>query len=189
MPHALFIVTLGIAAVLFALLEIQIEGPHGWAASLPTWRVDNRWTRLFYSSKPLTGYHLYTQLFALALVHLPFALRMAPLTWRMEARVLSFFILFWVLEDFLWFLLNPAFGLKRFRPENICGTHPNGGGSCHAIIGFSFPSAFSSIASAMRIRQAKMFVLSASASGALIVSADPQHRCPMPSWQSRGFGE
>jgi hypothetical protein len=119
MPHALFIVTLGIAAVLFALLEIQIEGPHGWAASLPTWRVDNRWTRLFYSSKPLTGYHLYTQLFALALVHLPFALRMAPLTWRMEARVLSFFILFWVLEDFLWFLLNPAFGLKRFRPENI----------------------------------------------------------------------
>ena len=62
MSHALFILALGITAVLFALLEIQIEGPNGWASSLPTWRVENRWTRLFYSSKPLTGYHLYTKL-------------------------------------------------------------------------------------------------------------------------------
>ena len=119
MPHALFILALFISATLFALVEIQVEGPNGWAASLPTWRVENRWTRLFYSAKPLTGYHLYTQLFTLAIIHLPFGLGMVPLTWRMEARVLSFFILFWVLEDFLWFLLNPAFGLKRFRPENI----------------------------------------------------------------------
>jgi hypothetical protein len=63
MPHALFIVTLAIAATLFALVEIQIEGPNGWAARLPTWQVENRWTRLFWSAKPLTGYHLYTQLF------------------------------------------------------------------------------------------------------------------------------
>ena len=26
-------------AFLFALLEIQIEGSHGWAANLPTWRL------------------------------------------------------------------------------------------------------------------------------------------------------
>ena len=117
MPHMLFIITLAIAATLFALLEIQIEGPDGWAASLPTWRVRNQWTRLFYSSKVLTGYHLYLQLFTLTLIHLPFGLGMVPLTWLMEARVLSFFILFWVLQVFLWFLLNPAFGLKRFQPE------------------------------------------------------------------------
>lgn len=24
----------------FAMTEIQIEGPHGWATSLPTWRIE-----------------------------------------------------------------------------------------------------------------------------------------------------
>jgi len=119
MMHLMFFVTLFIFSALFALAEIQIEGPHGWAASLPTWRVSNRWTHLFYSAKPLTGYHLYTQLFAVVAVHLPFGLSLTPFTWRMEARQLSFLILFWVLEDFLWFLLNPAFGLKRFRREHV----------------------------------------------------------------------
>ena len=114
-----FIAVLMAASALFALVEIQIEGPNGWATSLPTWRVDNKWTRRFYSGKPLTGYHLYIQLFTLTSVHLPFAIGLLPLTWRAEARVLSFFILFWVLEDFLWFILNPAFGLKRFRAEHI----------------------------------------------------------------------
>jgi hypothetical protein len=28
-------------------------------------------------------------------------------------------LLFWVLEDFLWFVLNPAFGLRRFRRDAI----------------------------------------------------------------------
>jgi hypothetical protein len=119
MHHAIFVVSLAVVAGLFALVEIQIEGPNGWAASLPTWRIENRWTRRFYSAKPITGYHLYTQLFALAVVHLPFGLGLTPVTWRAEARILSFFILFWVLEDFLWFVFNPAFGIKRFRPQHI----------------------------------------------------------------------
>ena len=118
MPHAIFFLSLAVVAGLFALLEIHIEGPDGWAAKLPTWRIENRWTRLFFSAKPLTGYHLYTQLFSLAVVHLPFGLGLTPLTWPAEARVLAFFILFWVLEDFLWFVLNPAFRLRRFRPEH-----------------------------------------------------------------------
>ena len=102
---------------LFALVEIHIEGTDGWAAKLPTWRVQNRWTRLVYGSKPLTGYHLYVQLFVLVMSHAPLLLG-AP-SWRMEARVLAFFILFWIVEDFLWFVLNPAFGLRRFRKEHI----------------------------------------------------------------------
>jgi len=119
MPHLQFVIAVTVVATLFALAEIQIEGPHGWAVNLPAWRVENRWTRLFYSAKPLTGYHLYTQLFTLALIHLPFALGLVAWSGKMEARVLAFFILFWVVEDFLWFILNPAFGLKRFKREHI----------------------------------------------------------------------
>lgn len=107
------------AAVLFALVEVQIEGPNGWAVGLPTWRIDNKWTRLFWDKKPLTGYHLYLNLFMLLMVHLPFGLELVPFHWRLEARILSSFIAFWVVEDFAWFILNPAYGLKRFRKECI----------------------------------------------------------------------
>jgi hypothetical protein len=35
-------------AVIFAKVEIHIEGPHGWAAKLPTWRIEDHWLlRLF----------------------------------------------------------------------------------------------------------------------------------------------
>jgi hypothetical protein len=119
MTTILFFSFLFVLAALFALAEIQIEGPQGWAANLPTWRVKNRWTRLLYGAKPLTGYHLYLQLFLLVAVHLPFGMGLTPFTWRGEASALSFFILFWVLEDFLWFVFNPAFGLRRFKPEHI----------------------------------------------------------------------
>jgi hypothetical protein len=49
----------------------------------------------------------------------PFGLGLAPIPWGAETRVVSFFILFRVLEDFLWCLINPAFGLKRFRRQFI----------------------------------------------------------------------
>lgn len=117
--HLLFLAAVLGAAACFALLEIQIEGGRGWAAGLPTWRVETRWTRLVFGPRPLTGYHLYVHLFVAVAVHLPFLLSLAPLTLRAEARVLAFWILFWVVEDFLWFVLNPAFGLRRFRREHI----------------------------------------------------------------------
>lgn len=33
--------------------------------------------------------------------------------------MLSFFILFWILEDWLWFVLNPAYGIRKFRKEHV----------------------------------------------------------------------
>jgi hypothetical protein len=116
--HLVFAGTVAAAALLFALLEIQIEGSAGWASALPTWRVENRWTRLLFGQRALTGYHLYVHLFILVVVHLPYALALAPPSWAAEARILAFLALFWVLEDFLWFVLNPAYGLRRFTPEH-----------------------------------------------------------------------
>jgi hypothetical protein len=105
--------------LVFAQLEIEIEGPNGWAEKLPTWRINNRWTRLFYGARPLTGYHLWMQVFVLLMVHVPLVLRTENWSWGMELRVVSFFVLFWIAEDFLWFVMNPAFGIRRFRREHI----------------------------------------------------------------------
>jgi hypothetical protein len=40
-------------------------------------------------------------------------------TWQAELRILAFLVLFWIAEDFLWFVVNPAFGLSRFRRSDV----------------------------------------------------------------------
>jgi hypothetical protein len=119
MEHLGFAVTLFAAAAALALLEIEIEGDRGWASGLPTWRVQNRWTRVLLGSRALTGYHLYAHLFVLVMAHLPFGLGLVPFGWSAELRVVAFLILFWILEDFLWFVFNPAFGIRRFTREHV----------------------------------------------------------------------
>jgi hypothetical protein len=119
MSVVLFAIGVIASATVFALLEIQIEGANGWAERLPTWRIHNRFTRLFYGGRPLTGYHFYALLFIAVLSHVPFLIGVAPWTAAAELRVAAFVILFFIVEDFLWFVLNPAYGLKRFRRESV----------------------------------------------------------------------
>ncbi len=105
-----------LTAALLAEVEIQIEGKHGYAEKLPvTWKTDNKWVRLFFTG---TSYHLYMGLFLLALVHLPFLIGLA---WTIEREmlVLSFLAFMTVFEDFLWFVMNPHYGIRRSRRENI----------------------------------------------------------------------
>jgi hypothetical protein len=115
----LYVVYLLISALVLARLEIEIEGPHGWAEKLPTWRISNRWTRLLLGARPLTGYHFWLLIFVLLMVHVPMAVQTSSWSWGMELRVSSFYIFFWIVEDFLWFVINPAYGIRRFRPEHI----------------------------------------------------------------------
>ena len=119
MEHLIFVLFLLATAAIFASLEIQIEGHNGWASALPSWRIHNRWTRLLLGSRPLTGYHFYTHLFITALLHAPFALALVPFSWAAELRILAFFILLWLVEDFFWFVLNPRYGIRRFSAANV----------------------------------------------------------------------
>jgi hypothetical protein len=47
--------------------------------------------------------------------HLPFFM-LQQWSWRLEARAIASIALFWVSEDFLWFMLNPAYGWAGFSP-------------------------------------------------------------------------
>jgi hypothetical protein len=116
--HLAFFCAVLVCALLFALLEIQIEGGKGWAAALPTWRVENRWTRWIFSGRPLTGYHFYFHLFVFSILHTPYALALAEPSWAAEMRIIGFLTLFWIAEDFLWFVLNPSYGLSGFNPRD-----------------------------------------------------------------------
>jgi hypothetical protein len=119
MEHLIFGLFVIASAYTFARVEIEIEGPNGWAANLPTWRISNRWTKIFYGSRPLTGYHFWLQVFVAMISHAPFGLFLCPWSWRAEMRVIGFVIIFFLVEDFLWFVVNPAYGIRRFRREHI----------------------------------------------------------------------
>lgn len=112
-----------ILATVLAILEIQIEGEHGWAKNLPTWRPSkDTWYAKLYakimSGRELTGYHLTMFAFVLIIFHLPYVF---GLSFSLEhwLKTLSFFFMFIVLWDFLWFVLNPFHPLKNFKAEHI----------------------------------------------------------------------
>ncbi len=98
----------------FAKLEIAIEGDAGWAANLPTWRIEHHWLLdLFWGGRAMTGYHAWAFTLVALFFHFPLVFN-GDYSWNAEQRALASIMLFWVCEDFLWFVLNPAFGFVRF---------------------------------------------------------------------------
>ena len=102
-------------ALVLAHFEIQIEGPHGWAEKLPTWRWDSRAVRRWFG-KPVTGYHLCLVTLILLFLHVP---QLYGGSWEREADLLALFFLLTVTWDFLWFACNRHFGVGRFRKGQI----------------------------------------------------------------------
>jgi len=116
----LLLVGVGLLALFFANVEIQIEGADGWASKLPvTFRVEGHWAlNLFWGGRPLTGYHVWIFSFMLLVFHLPM-LFAGQWSVRLEARALGCVMAFWVVEDLLWFVLNPAYGWSRLVSRQV----------------------------------------------------------------------
>ncbi len=121
--HLAFVCVL---AALFAQVEIQIEGGAGWAANLPTWKkTPQEWPilQVIWGGRPMTGYHFFVFAFMALVFHLP-----VVFSWKwsvaVEARCLASIMMFWIVEDALWFAMNPAFDLKDFRPGAVAW-HPH----------------------------------------------------------------
>lgn len=104
-------------AFILALWEIQIEGKDGWAAKTPGWRIEKGWLVRITGGRPITGYHFYMIIFMIALVHLP--LFFVSWSWRLECLLIGFYLGMVLVEDFLWFVFNPYYGIKNFRKGKI----------------------------------------------------------------------
>ncbi len=113
-----FAVTLAFVLMLgafFAKLEIAIEGDAGWAANLPTWRIEHHWLLdLLWGGRAMTGYHAWAFSLVALFFHFPLVFS-GEYSVAAESRALGSLMVFWVCEDFLWFVFNPAFGLRKFH--------------------------------------------------------------------------
>jgi hypothetical protein len=105
-----------ILALIYALLEIQVEGKWGWAKLLPTFRI-NVFFRKLLGGKSLTGYHIYMLLLFIAIFHA--MLHEDAWSWKKEFQIFGLLSWFFVLEDVLWFIFNPHYTWKRFRKKQI----------------------------------------------------------------------
>lgn len=105
-------------ALAHALLEIQAEGKYGWAEKLPTRKFTGFFARIFSEHKYITGFHLATTTFIIVFAHLP-VFFVSPWTLGNEMLVVGFVLLHTAIEDFLWFVFNPHFGIHKFNRKHI----------------------------------------------------------------------
>ncbi len=108
--------------MIFAAVEIEVEGKHGWAEKTSTWFRTQGFAAKLYGflmgGKPLTGYHLFMFFLPLLAFHSHFVM---GVTWSPARELLVFAMYFaWLPTwDFLWFALNPYYGVKKFKKENV----------------------------------------------------------------------
>ncbi len=109
-----------LAAFVVAKLEIEVEGKYGWAAHLPTAKIDSKFIQLIFTSgtKPFTNYHLWLFLTVLVFLHLPFFVDPSFWSVPIELFLLGNYMLAMGIEDFLWFVFNPKFGIGKLNKEH-----------------------------------------------------------------------
>ena len=100
-----------------AEFEIQIEGGAGWAAELPTWRITIPAVTWIFGGRPVTGYHVFLVLFLFTIFHFP--LLFGRPSFEKEAKILWALAIVAVVWDFLWFALNPSYGMTRYGAQYV----------------------------------------------------------------------
>jgi hypothetical protein len=125
-------------AFILAWWEIQIEGKDGWAAKSPGWRTEKGWIMKLTGGRPVTGYHIFMTIFIIGILHLPLFFK--AWSWQFESLLLGFYVGMVLLEDFLWFVLNPYYGIKNFKRGKIWW-HKQWWGPVPAMYWFLFVSA------------------------------------------------
>ena len=109
-----------ILALVWAWLEIEIEGKYGWSEKTQTWYRYNPKSLVnkFLGGKPLTGYHIMVFGTALLVSHLPFVF---GLQWTLtnELWILSIHLTWTPLWDYLWFLCNPNYQMIAFKKNKV----------------------------------------------------------------------
>ena len=103
--------------LIIAKLEVNIEGKHGWARDLPTYRFSNWLSRIIIGKTQVTGYHVWLVVTIVMFLQFPFFMGF-PWSLALELQILGLLFIGVIVEDFFWFIWNPAFGVKKFSKQH-----------------------------------------------------------------------
>lgn len=112
-----------------SFLDMQVERKkgkmdYGWAKYLDCWRPKNpnslipRVYSFLMEGRELTGYHIAFFGGVFFWLHYPF-FKGFPWSLGEEFYTLSMFLLIMMFEDFLYFILNPDFGVRKFKHQFV----------------------------------------------------------------------
>ena len=99
------------------LIEIELEAAHGWCKNIPT-------------AKNVIGtftlYHIYMMIFMTVVISMIFiprfviACQTSEFTpWSAVCHFLFYLLAWFLIEDFLWFVLNPYYTIQKYTQKNI----------------------------------------------------------------------
>lgn len=123
-PNVTEIMFFNVLGTIWAALEVQIEGKYGWATELPT--------NKFFGTK-FTWYHVMMNCMVIMTVFMS-----VKWSWRVPYWISGLFLI----EDYMWFMINPHFGIKNYNSENVWwhswwGNQPSGNWISTAIMSIS----------------------------------------------------
>lgn len=111
-----------LVALLLALTEIEVEGRYGWSEKTQTWSKKFSLKKISFgkilSTRTLTGYHIFLNLFLFIFAHSPFVF-FREFSISAELQLLSTYLIWNIFWDFLWFIMNPYYGLSKFKPKSV----------------------------------------------------------------------
>ena len=85
------------------------EGKHGWARKFTGWRTK------IYKNYELTRYHFWVCF----LIFISQPLIIYGFNSQLLGIIISAWFLGWVIEDFLWFVVNPEFKFKDWNSKKV----------------------------------------------------------------------
>ena len=104
-----------LATTLYSLMEIEIEGKYGWMVKCPTPTVFKM------GGKNFTLYHIYMTGFIIMISLITSQITFSSINSIFQGIFLTSYYttLFLIVEDILWFILNPYFTLSKYSQKNI----------------------------------------------------------------------
>jgi hypothetical protein len=115
-------------ALLFAAMYASVES-RPYAEGLPTWRPDPArwWVQILFwfpnLGRPVNGLDTFGLLFlgmtSLLLVPIWNALHRRPCPWHELLELVSYFVAIAVVEDWVWYAINPHAGFKCFNSASL----------------------------------------------------------------------
>ena len=96
-------------ATLWAWMEVEMEGKHGWAVNLPTSCAFLGWT----------WYHISMNLIVLVVLYRALRYHHFP-TLQSKLSIFALYVIAWfVIEDLMWFILNRNYGIAKYNVEDV----------------------------------------------------------------------
>lgn len=105
------ILLIQIAMVLFACSEAYMEGAGGWKWNPAWWRIK------LPGGYTYTAYHFFTFVGFLPLLIIVFPLVIVGWDTHLFRVLLFSYIIGTRVEDFMWFVINPLFPLRKWNPK------------------------------------------------------------------------